>query len=91
MTRLFVQPSLLEKAKSAAKDVGLSEDRIYILEGRIEAKRSYQDLVDDVRRREIPRVPVKRATKDTLAYLVFSSGTSGLPKGRLTSTYVDDL
>lgn len=81
MTQLFVLPSLLSKALKAAKEVGLSEDRIYILEGHQEGKLSFQDLVDNVRTRRIPRVPIKAATRNTLAYLVFSSGTSGLPKG----------
>ena len=81
VTRLFVQPALLGNALKAAKEVGLPEDCIFVLEGRHNGRHSFQDLIDRVRKRGTPRVPVKPATRDTLAYLVFSSGTSGLPKG----------
>lgn len=80
-THVFVQPELLPKAREAAKEVGLPEDRIYVLEGKVDGKKSFQDLRDQVKARGTPTVPVKEVTKDTLAYLVFSSGTSGLPKG----------
>ena len=79
-TRLFVTPTLLH----LARDSGLPDDRIYILEGKVEGHTSYVTLVDRVRRNKIARVPVRPAKKDTLAYLVFSSGTTGLPKGRRT-------
>ena len=79
-TRLFVTPTLLH----LARDSGLPDDRIYILEGNVEGHTSYPTLVDRVRRNKIVRVPVRPAKKDTLAYLVFSSGTTGLPKGRRT-------
>ena len=81
VTRLFVEPTLLEKALKSAREVGLSEDCIYILEGRHGSRQNFQDLIDDVKKRGTPRVAVNPATRDTLAYLVFSSGTSGLPKG----------
>lgn len=75
-TRLFVSPTLLH----LALDSGLSDDRIHILEGDVEGHTSYATLVDRVRQNKIPRLPVRPAKKDTLAYLVFSSGTTGLPK-----------
>lgn len=81
-THLFVQPELLPKALEAAKQVGLPEDRIFILEGSSPGRKSLEDLRDNVRRLGTPIVPVKEVTKNTLAYLVFSSGTSGLPKGK---------
>ncbi|OCH91856.1 acetyl-CoA synthetase-like protein [Obba rivulosa] len=84
-TRLFVQPALLPGALQAAKEAGIPEDRIYILEGRVAGKTSYDDLIQLARKRKLPRVAVRRATKDTLAYLVFSSGTSGLPKAVMIS------
>lgn len=80
-TKLFVQPSLLPNALAAAKEVGVSEDNIYILEGKAEGKQSFQDLVNGIKSRGTPRVQVRPASKTTLAYLVFSSGTTGLPKG----------
>ena len=76
-TRLFVSPTLLHLARVS----GLPDDRIYILQGDVEGHTSYADLVDRVRQNKIPRLPVQLAKKDTLAYLVFSSGTTGLPKG----------
>ena len=81
VTRLFVQPELLENALRAAKEVGLPAEHIYILEGHSPGRKSFQDLVNDSRRRRLPRVTAKPAKKNTLAYMVFSSGTTGLPKG----------
>ncbi|CAL1713286.1 unnamed protein product [Somion occarium] len=96
-TVLFVHPTLLRNALKAAQEVGLSHDRIFILEGGIPGRKSLQDLIDDVKRRRTPREPVRPATKKTLAYLMFSSGTTGLPKavmvahGNIWSTIVSQL
>lgn len=76
-TRLFVSPTLLPLALTS----GLPEDRIYILEGHVEGRTSYGDLVARARSSSMPRLPIQQPRSDTLAYLVFSSGTSGLPKG----------
>lgn len=80
-TVILVHASLLQKALAAAKEVGLNEDRIFILEGHVPGRKSLQDLLDDVRKRETPRELPRPAKKNTLAYLMFSSGTTGLPKG----------
>lgn len=76
VTRLFVSPNLLHLAHVS----GLPDDRIYILEGEVEGHISYSSLVDRVRLQGMPRLPIKSAQNDTLAYLIFSSGTTGLPK-----------
>jgi hypothetical protein len=39
----------------------------------------FRGIVQDVRNRKVPTVDIRPAGKDTHAYLVFSSGTSGLP------------
>ena len=80
-TRVFVHPSVLPKMMTAAQEVGLPEDSIYTLEGDAFGRRSLEDMISDARLRGIPRVPFRPVKRDTLAYLVFSSGTSGLPKG----------
>ncbi|KAH9936272.1 uncharacterized protein B0H18DRAFT_1081932 [Fomitopsis serialis] len=79
-TCLFVGPDLFPVALQAAREVGLPEERIYVLSGHIKGKKSLADFIDETRERRTPAVPVRPATKDTLAYLVFSSGTTGLPK-----------
>ncbi|KAK7682380.1 hypothetical protein QCA50_014585 [Cerrena zonata] len=79
-SRLFVQPELLEKTLKAVATIGLSPEKVYILEGRSEKRQSFGDLIDTMKVRKILSEPVRPATKDTIAYFVFSSGTSGLPK-----------
>ncbi|KAG1722895.1 hypothetical protein EDB19DRAFT_1859208 [Suillus lakei] len=76
-TRIFTSLSLLPLAST----LGFPADRIYLLDGEKKGYTSYDQLVSSVCKNDIPRLPVRHATKDTLAYLVYSSGTSGLPKG----------
>lgn len=80
---LFVQPDLLPKVLKAAPTIGLSSDKVFVLEGRSEGRQSFGDLINTAKSNEIPQEPVRQTTKDTLAYFIFSSGTSGLPKGPL--------
>ncbi|KAG1758291.1 hypothetical protein EDD22DRAFT_850150 [Suillus occidentalis] len=80
-TRIFTSPSLLQLALT----LGLPADRIYLLEGESKGYTNYDQLISSTRKDGIPRLPVRHATKDTLAYLIYSSGTSGLPKAIMTS------
>ncbi|KAK7444312.1 hypothetical protein VKT23_015324 [Stygiomarasmius scandens] len=80
VTRLFVQPKYLASALSVAKEVGLSPKKIHIMGGHVKGYQSLSGLIQRVRKIKAPRLSARSATKNTLAYLVFSSGTSGLPK-----------
>ena len=83
LTRLFVDAKFLKAVLPVAKEVGLSEDRIYLMKetGASKKLKTLRGIIQDVRKRKVPLVDIRPADKDTLAYLVFSSGTSGLPKG----------
>jgi len=78
-TRLFVDAKFLKKVLPVAKEAGVKE--VYVLKGHAKDRKGLHSIIKDVRARKIPAIDVRPATKDTLAYLVFSSGTSGLPKG----------
>ena len=78
---LFVQPDLLPKALKAASTTGPASNKVYVLEGTSPGRQSLGDLIKTVASRKIPQEPVRTVTKDTIAYFIFSSGTSGLPKG----------
>lgn len=77
---IFTSPQNLKNARIAVKEAGFSESNgIFILEGRVEGERSFDDIVRSVK--EPAKDYVKPVDKDALAYLIFSSGTTGPPKG----------
>ena len=82
-TRLFVDVKFLPTVVPVATELGIDPDRIYLMKGLgiSDGRKSLWSIIEDVRSNKISRVDVRTATKNTLAYLVFSSGTSGLPKG----------
>ncbi|KIJ53944.1 hypothetical protein M422DRAFT_153797 [Sphaerobolus stellatus SS14] len=89
-THMFVHADLLPKFVEAAQEEGFPMENVFVLEGGVPRDlngrfKSLADLVNEVRRKQIPREPVRHAERDTLAYLVFSSGTSGLPKAVMIS------
>ncbi|GJJ15935.1 hypothetical protein Clacol_010214 [Clathrus columnatus] len=87
-THVFVHASILDTFLLVAKDVGFPEENIFILEGTSSSKpklRPLDTMINDVVSLRIPREPVRNADNDTLAYLMFSSGTTGLPKAIMIS------
>ncbi|KAG6901502.1 hypothetical protein C0995_011052 [Termitomyces sp. Mi166 len=84
-TRLFVHARLLPLVLPVAEKVGLPSSKIYILGGQAPGRKSFKEMVEEVRIRKTPLLAPRPATRDTLAYLVFSSGTSGLPKAVMIS------
>ncbi|KAK1223934.1 hypothetical protein PQX77_013173 [Marasmius sp. AFHP31] len=83
ITRLFVQAKHLPLVVSAAEEVGIPKERIYIVgspEVNVDGHQTLSGLMANVRKRNTPPVGVRLARVNSLAYLIFSSGTSGLPK-----------
>ncbi|KAH7915463.1 hypothetical protein BJ138DRAFT_1109674 [Hygrophoropsis aurantiaca] len=80
-TRLFVSKSLLPLALST----GFPDERIYLFEGHINGRTSFDEMIRQVRNNHIPRQSIRHAERDTLAYLILSSGTSGPPKAVMIS------
>ncbi|EKM74390.1 hypothetical protein AGABI1DRAFT_65577 [Agaricus bisporus var. burnettii JB137-S8] len=85
VTRLFVDAKLLPKLLPVAKEIGIPTDKIYLLLGNAPGFRTISELVDHINEKQIPFSGVRPAKNDTLAYLVFSSGTTGLPKAVMIS------
>ena len=81
VTRLFVDEKFLTTVLPVATEIGMDPNHIYLMKGNSNCRKSFWSIIEDVRRNKILRVDTRTATKNTLAYLLFSSGTTGLPKG----------
>lgn len=74
-----------------AENLGIALENIYVLGEKIGQYRTFEEMVEDARLQAIASVPPSAATKDTLACLLFSSGTTGLLKGWLGCTSLISL
>ena len=66
-------------------ELGISNHEIYFINEDISGQVSVESLIRRVKEKRIPEEPVRIVPKDTLGYLVFSGGTTGLPKGLVSS------
>jgi acyl-CoA synthetase (AMP-forming)/AMP-acid ligase II len=80
-THVFVISQLLSLILPVAEKVGLGIDRVYVLGEGSGGQKTLEDLIQNFQHRELQILSPRPATKDTIAYFVCSSGTSGPPKG----------
>ena len=78
---MFVQDQLVPTFVPMAAD-NIAMESIYVLGQKTEGFRTFEEMVEDARSQAMAPVSPRPASKDTLAYLMFSSGTTGPPKGR---------
>lgn len=83
---LITVPSSMHIAAAAAKDAGIPKENLFLLEGEMEGFTNMKELLEigksygeegQVKPFEIPK---GKTNFETLAFLSFSSGTTGLPK-----------
>lgn len=83
---LMTAESSLSVAIPAARNAGIPQDRIILLEGQHQGFTSIHDLLSfgqslGAQRQVAPfKIPTKQTNKDLCGFLSFSSGTTGLPK-----------
>lgn len=79
-------PTSMDVAAAAAKNAGISRDRVFLLEGEMEGFTTMKQLLDIGKsygqnsRVASFKIPKGKKNEDVCAFMSFSSGTTGLPK-----------
>ncbi|GJJ15954.1 hypothetical protein Clacol_010233 [Clathrus columnatus] len=90
VTHIFVHKSYFARLILAAGELDIPDENIILFEGNTDSLdinedwkrvRSFRSLLQHVRTMKIPAESIRPVQSDTLAYLIFSSGTTGPPKG----------
>lgn len=92
VTHVLVHKSYFSRLYLAAAELGISDENIILFEGNssplltepedITRFQSLRNLIQLVRAKKIPKEPIRPVQSNTIAYLIFSSGTTGPPKGK---------
>lgn len=87
---LVTVPASLEKALTAAKQVGIPICNVILIQGVADGFKNVQELIQQGA--EFPsqpphQIPAGTTNKELCGYLNFSSGTTGLPKAVSTSKF----
>lgn len=83
---LMTAPSSLQVAIAAAKNAGIPEKHVFLLEGQMENFTTMAQLLEIGKSFETQgqiqafKIPPGKRNMDVCAFLSFSSGTTGLPK-----------
>ncbi|ROV94532.1 hypothetical protein VMCG_08194 [Cytospora schulzeri] len=83
---IATHPTSMRVAAEAARNAGIPEEHIFLLEGELDGYTTIQDLIrmgkgyGDQGQVPFCRIPPGKKNKDVCAFLSFSSGTTGLPK-----------
>ena len=94
---LVTVPAAMDVAGPAAKNAGIPQHRIFLLEGNIEGFTTVKSLLDIGKScgddGQIPsyKIPKGKKNRDICAFLSFSSGTTGLPKAVMIVCYLGVL
>jgi len=82
---LFISPKRYVRSQETLAASSIPEERVFILQGHVEGKISLPDLINHVKLHGLLPVPTQPVRRETLACIMFSSGTTGLPKAIMIS------
>ncbi|KAA6410226.1 MAG: acetyl- synthetase [Lasallia pustulata] len=83
---LMTMPTSMKVAAAAAKNAGIPQERVFLLEGEMEGFKTMKQLLDagsaygEKGQVKSFKLPKGKKNKDVCGFLSFSSGTTGLPK-----------
>jgi len=80
-TGLFTTSQLAPQVLPVVQEAGITTSRIFGMGGRLDGHETVDGLIEKAKQIQNRNSKPRIVPKETLAFLFFSSGTTGLPKG----------